>query len=33
MSGVTEPGAMAGWLAPPSAGIHARPTDYEYVRL
>jgi len=33
MSGVTEPGAMAGWLAPPSAGIHARPTDYEYVQL
>jgi benzoyl-CoA 2,3-dioxygenase component B len=33
MVGVTTPGAMAGWLAPPSAGIHAKPADYEYVRL
>jgi benzoyl-CoA 2,3-dioxygenase component B len=33
MVGVTAPGAMAGWLAAPSAGIHARPADYEYVQL
>ena len=31
MVGVTEPGRMAGWLAPPSAGIHQKPVDYEYV--
>ena len=33
MVGVHEPGKMAGWVAPPSAGIHAKPVDYEYVRL
>ncbi len=33
MVGVTEPSKMAGWLAPPSAGIHQRPLDFEYVRL
>jgi benzoyl-CoA 2,3-dioxygenase component B len=33
MAGVTEPGMMAGWLAAPSVGIHAKPTDYEYVRI
>jgi benzoyl-CoA 2,3-dioxygenase component B len=33
MVGVSEPGAMAGWLGPPSVGIHAKPADYEYVRL
>ena len=33
MIGVTEPGMMAGWLGAPSAGIHAKPADYEYVRL
>jgi benzoyl-CoA 2,3-dioxygenase component B len=32
MVGVTEPGKMAGWLAPPATGIHAKPVDYEYVR-
>ena len=32
MEGVTEPGKMAGWLAPPATGIHAKPVDYEYVR-
>jgi benzoyl-CoA 2,3-epoxidase subunit B len=32
MVGVTEPGKMAGWLASPATGIHARPVDYEYVR-
>jgi benzoyl-CoA 2,3-epoxidase subunit B len=29
----TEPGRMAGWIAPPSAGIHGRPPEFEYVRL
>jgi benzoyl-CoA 2,3-dioxygenase component B len=33
MVGVTEPGKMAGWVAPPSTGIHQQPVDYEYVRL
>jgi benzoyl-CoA 2,3-dioxygenase component B len=33
MVGVTEPGRMAGWLAAPSTGIHAKPVDYEYVRV
>ncbi|MGH9030757.1 MAG: benzoyl-CoA 2,3-epoxidase subunit BoxB [Acidimicrobiia bacterium] len=27
-----EPGQMAGWIAPPAAGVHDRPVDYEYVR-
>ena len=31
--GVTEPGKMAGWLAPPSQGINRKPVDFEYVRL
>ena len=31
MVGVHEPGRMAGWLAPPSSGINAKPVDYEYV--
>ena len=25
---VTEPGAMAGWIAPPKHGIHGRLLDY-----
>jgi benzoyl-CoA 2,3-epoxidase subunit B len=33
MSPVTEPGKMAGWVAPPSRGIHQKPIDYEYVRI
>jgi benzoyl-CoA 2,3-dioxygenase component B len=33
MAGVTEPGKVAGWLAPPATGIHAKPVDYDYVRL
>ncbi len=33
MQPVSEPGKMAGWLAPPSRGIHAKPLDFEYVRL
>ncbi|MDH3475337.1 MAG: benzoyl-CoA 2,3-epoxidase subunit BoxB [Rhodospirillales bacterium] len=30
---VTEPGKMAGWIAPPDRGINNNPVDYEYVRL
>jgi benzoyl-CoA 2,3-dioxygenase component B len=33
MHGVLEPGRMAGWVAPPAHGIHAKPVDYEYVRV
>jgi benzoyl-CoA 2,3-dioxygenase component B len=33
MVGVTEPGRAAGWLAAPTSGIHAKPVDYEYVRV
>ena len=33
MVGVTEPGKMAGWVAPPATGIHARPVDFEYVKI
>ena len=33
MVGVTEPGKMAGWVAPPARGIHQKPVDYEYVKL
>ncbi len=33
MVGVTEPGKMAGWIAPPSTGINQKPVDYEYVRV
>jgi len=33
MRGVTERGKMAGWLAAPSTGIHAKPLDFEYVRV
>jgi hypothetical protein len=32
MVGVTEPGKMAGRLAPPATGIHAKPVGYEYVK-
>ena len=31
--GITEPGRMAGWVAPPSTGIHQKPIDFEYVKL
>ena len=31
--GVTEPGKMASWVAPPSTGIHQKPIEFEYVRL
>jgi benzoyl-CoA 2,3-epoxidase subunit B len=30
---VTEPGKMAGWIAPPDRGINANPIEYAYVRL
>jgi len=33
MSGVHVPGKMAGWLAPPTNGIHGRPVDFEYVKI
>ena len=33
MVGVTEPGKMAGWVAPPSQGINQKPADFEYVRV
>ncbi len=33
MTAVREPGKMAGWVAPPSTGIHQQPVDFEYVRI
>ena len=30
---VTEPGKVAGWIAPPEIGINNTPFDYEYERL
>ena len=33
MVGVHEQGKMAGWLAPPVAGIHGRPVDFAYVKV
>jgi benzoyl-CoA 2,3-epoxidase subunit B len=33
MQRVTEPGKIAGWIAPPERGINDLPIDYEYVRL
>jgi benzoyl-CoA 2,3-epoxidase subunit B len=30
---VTEPGKMAGWLAPPDRGINSQAVEYEYVHL
>lgn len=33
MTGVTEPGKMAGWVAPPARGIHQKPINFEYVRI
>lgn len=32
MVGVREPGKMAGWIAPPATGVHAKPVDFEYVK-
>lgn len=31
MKPVTEPGKMAGWIAPPKRGIHGQPVDFNYV--
>ena len=33
MRRVTEPGKMASWVAPPASGVHAKPVDFEYVRI
>jgi benzoyl-CoA 2,3-dioxygenase component B len=33
MQRVTEPGKVAGWIAPPEIGINNAPADYVYVRL
>ena len=33
MQPVSEPGKMAGWISPPSAGIHQKPVDFDYVRV
>lgn len=33
MIGVNQPGKMAGWVAPPSTGIHQKPLDFEYVKI
>jgi benzoyl-CoA 2,3-epoxidase subunit B len=33
MQPVTEPGKMAGWIAPPERGVNELPIDYQYVRL
>ncbi len=33
MQRVTEPGKIAGWIAPPEIGIDNLPANYEYVRL
>jgi benzoyl-CoA 2,3-dioxygenase component B len=30
---VTEPGKMAGWVAPPARGIRGQPVEYEYVKF
>jgi len=29
---VTEPGKIAGWIAPPSRGINGQAFEFEYVR-
>jgi benzoyl-CoA 2,3-dioxygenase component B len=33
MRPVYEPGKIAGWIAPPNAGINGQPFEYEYVHL
>ncbi len=33
MQRVTEPGRIAGWIAPPDRGVNELPLDYDYVRL
>ncbi len=32
MQPVTEPGAMASWIAPPARGINSQPLDFPYVQ-
>jgi benzoyl-CoA 2,3-epoxidase subunit B len=32
MHAVTEPGRIAGWIAPPRQGIKGKPVEFEYVR-
>jgi benzoyl-CoA 2,3-dioxygenase component B len=33
MRPITEPGKIAGWIAPPQSGIKGLPFEFEYVRL
>jgi benzoyl-CoA 2,3-dioxygenase component B len=33
MVGVYERGKMAGWVAPPATGVHAKPIDFDYVQV
>ena len=33
MQRITEPGKLAGWIAPPRRGINGQPLDFEYVCL
>ena len=33
MRPVTEPGRMAAWIAPPAAGIHQQPVEFDYVKI
>jgi len=33
MAGVYERGKMAGWVAPPATGVHAKPVDFDYVQV
>jgi benzoyl-CoA 2,3-dioxygenase component B len=33
MHPVTEPGRIAGWIAPPASGVKGKPFEFEYVRL
>ena len=33
MRPVQEPGAFAGWIAPPRIGIDNKPGDFEYVKI
>lgn len=32
MQPVSEPGKIAGWIAPPTKGINGKPLEFEYVR-
>ncbi|HET9414128.1 MAG TPA: benzoyl-CoA 2,3-epoxidase subunit BoxB, partial [Pseudolabrys sp.] len=33
MQPVIEPGEMAGWMSPPSRGIHGQPIEFRYVKF